>query len=659
MVRFFLFKQKQEIPNLQPNQVGDDWDSDELGFHQFPQDEKRFILPKGKVVKFGLLILLPTLIIFFFLVLPLYSGYSEIKKLNTSSKVLLSAIREQNIAGMKNALLQLESDLIAAEKTVGTLAWMRFVPMAGNYWQDVDHAMRGGKAGVEALQLAVDAIEPYADILGFRGQAAGPTKTAEDRIQFLINTLDQLIPKIDPISQKTQIMAAEFNKINPDRYPEQINGKLVRERIRLGIRLVNQVNDFITNGKPLLRQLPFLAGVDGERKYLLLFQNDKEIRPTGGFLTAYSIVRVKNGMLYPSVSTDIYNLDKRFNSRIPAPRIIDKYLPLVSFWHLRDMNLSPDFKVSMDTFSKYYSEVEDIEDLDGIIAIDSYPAVWLLQVTGKIGVPGYGDFSAEIDSRCNCPNIIYELESYADTVSPVVWDPNTGEIVFKPANYDNRKDILGPLMRSLITNALGQPKDKMPALFDAFWRSITQKHVLFYMFDPEIQAAMEAFNIAGRIKEYNGDYLHINDANFAGAKTNLYVEEEVALQVEPSFGKSRNRLTITYRNPQSADGWLNGYYRDLVRIYVPAGSKLIDSTGSDEEVKVYDELGKTVFETFFVLRPEGMVRLTFEYETPISAGKQYRLLIQKQPGTHGYRYSVKVDNKVQEFQLTTDRELVF
>jgi len=63
---------------------------------------------------------------------------------------------------------------------------------------------------------------------------------------------------------------------------------------------------------------------------------------------------------------------------------------------------------------------------------------------------------------------------------------------------------------------------------------INQKHVLAYFHDDDAQKAAESFNMAGRImtatetaallayKEGEWDYLHINNSNMAGAKSNMF-----------------------------------------------------------------------------------------------------------------------------------------
>ena len=86
------------------------------------------------------------------------------------------------------------------------------------------------------------------------------------------------------------------------------------------------VAELVVNGKPLLKIAPYLLGSEESRTYLILFQNDKELRPTGGFLTAYSIAKVEKGKFEPVLSSDIYSLDDAYYPTEKAPEPIVKYL---------------------------------------------------------------------------------------------------------------------------------------------------------------------------------------------------------------------------------------------------------------------------------------------------------------------------------------------
>jgi hypothetical protein len=369
----------------------------------------------------------------------------------------------------------------------------------------VNLEVSAGTAGIygQYPEIGVEGVTPLG-IIGFAGpgseQAKNGEDTANDRIEFIVQTITDILPKMDEISQNAQKAKDEVNKINPNHYPKKFRGKEIRPNIEKGISLANEAASFVAESKPLMESAPYLLGIDGTRTYLLLFQNDKELRPTGGFITAYSIANVTNGKFEPVASSDIYDLDNHYKPKIPAPDIFPKYIKgpyvLSNNLRLRDMNWSPDFEESMNLFSQEAQEA-GIKDIDGIIAVDTEVLVKILKVIGPIGVPGYGNFSTENDSRCDCANVIYELESFADVEGPVVWSENEpGKIVFAPKNYDNRKKIVGPLMNSILSNSLGQPKEKLPDLFKAAWESLNQKHLLVYLFDKKAQEAAIGFDIA-------------------------------------------------------------------------------------------------------------------------------------------------------------------
>ena len=213
-------------------------------------------------------------------------------------------------------------------------------------------------------------------------------------------------------------------------------------------------------------------------------------------------------------------------------------------------------------------------------------------------------------------------------------------------------------MNSILSNAMGQPKEKLSGLFQAAFKSLTEKHILFYLFDEKAQAAIEDFQIGGKISESGGDYLHINDANLGGRKSNLYVTQEVNQEITISKeGSVEKTLTITYKNPAAYDGWLNSVLPNWVRVYVPKGSTLISQEGLEDKVDPYEELGKTVFAGLFKLRPLGVAKITFKYKLPFKVNGDYKLFVQKQPGTGSPLYTLKLGKKEEEFYLTTDRQI--
>ncbi|HJY98104.1 MAG TPA: DUF4012 domain-containing protein [Patescibacteria group bacterium] len=607
-----------------------------------------------------------------FLVYNIIAGilvYSKAKTLMDSGKALQAAAQSKDLGKIETEIKATKKNLSSFGMSLKLLFWVKIVPYFGGFVNDAGHAVTAGEAGLDAANIVVATIEPYSDLLGLfgkGGESVLAAKTGEesmqDRINFVVKTIPDLLPKIDEISQKAKIVNEELAQIDPDRYPENFKGKQVRSNLVAIQALTKQVSDLLVNGKPFIESAPYMLGMDSPRNYLVLFQNDKELRPTGGFMTAYAIMKVDKATFEPTTSDDIYNLDAKYRPSIPAPDPIVDYIKgpyiLSANLRLRDMNWSPDFSESMKTFTEAIGEV-GIDDIDGIIAVDTQLLTNLLDVIGPIGVPGFGNFSTEISPECNCPQVIHELESFADVEGPIIWDPVTGKIILRPPNSDNRKKIIGPLMNSILANALGQPKEKLPALFSAGFTSLIEKHVMFYMLDDNTQSAVANVGLAGTIRsDFKGDYLHINDSNLGGRKSNLYATEDVEQNIEVARdGTVTKTVTITYKNPEKQDGWLNSVLPTWVRIYVPKGSELLASEGLEDEVDPYEDLGHTVYAGFFELRPEGVSKVTFQYKLPFKVGKTYNLLIQKQPGTDGFLYMINVKNHSEEFFLKTDKEL--
>ncbi|OGM31240.1 hypothetical protein A2630_04425 [Candidatus Woesebacteria bacterium RIFCSPHIGHO2_01_FULL_44_10] len=645
-----------EIPQIKP---------DELVKKSFKEKLVSFVKKRKWVlvgVGVGLAVFMAAIII------PGLLVYKNARALTASARKLESVVKdEQNIIRVREEIGNVRSDLTSLQKSYKILGWTRILPLVGGYYRDGDAVMKAGQHGLDAAEIIITTVEPYADIIGFTGdpskEAQSGEENANDRIEFIVATIDDVIPQLEEISQKVKLAQAEIDKVNPNRYPVKVAGREVRNKIKDGVAMVDQGASLVEDSIPLLRVAPYLMGIDGDREYLILFQNDKELRPTGGFLTAYSLADVSEGKFSPVASDDIYHLDGRYPPSVPAPDPVVKYIKgpyvLNKNVRLRDMNFSPDFAESMDLFVEA-AEKAGIRDIDGVIAVDTQVLVNLLDVLGQIGVPGFGNFSTEIDPRCDCPQVIYELESFADQEGPVIWDPLTGEIILAPPNMDNRKKIVGPLMNSILSNALGQPKEKLPDLFEAAFKSLLEKHVLLYMLDDEAQAGVESFNIAGRIKEYGGDYLHVNDANLGGRKSNLYVNQEVVQNIEVApDGSVTKTLTITYKNTKDYDGWLNSVLPNWTRIYVPRGSELIDSSGFEDKAQPYEDLGKTVFAGGFELRPNGVVQIEVVYKLPFGVDDEYKMLIQKQPGKDAPLYSIELGKQSEELFLRTDKEFRF
>ncbi len=598
-------------------------------------------------------------------ILPLKSVWAQTEKLKPKISEVKSAAGSKNLSELMAKIKETEKELAELKRRYQKLFLIKNLPYLKKYYQDGEHGLAAAEKGLEAGKLVVKAVEPYQDFLGLEEATTSSEinqveKTAEDRIDFLVEGLASINPELEKINQKLNAVSEHLDEINADDYPESFQGIEVKAQLVSIKQLVNDVNLLLSQGGPLIEKADWLMGVDEPRNYLMIFQNDGELRPTGGFWTAYGILEVDDGNVAPKISEDIYALDNRFNSRIEPPRPIKEYHKNVYYWHLRDINLSPSFKESVEIFSEYYKDLPGAVDFDGVFAVDTRVLVDLVEALGGIGVPGWGNFTAEPDDRCwGCPQVIYKLEEYAD----------------KPAatTRADRKAFLSPMMHSIIANAMGSPKEKVAELAQVVFENFNEKHLLVYFPDPDLQQAVEKLNIGGTLGQApeDSDYFHLNDANFAGAKSNLFIEQSVDQDYKIEDNKIVKQVSVVYKNTAPASNCnleagelcLNGLYRNWMRFYVPEGSKLIEMKGSEVEPKAYSELGKTVFEGFYgdkyPLHPKGSTRVSVTYELPIKPKTSLSALFIKQPGTGEPEYKITINgNPVEEFKLTSDKEII-
>ncbi len=627
--------------------------------------EKSFPRNKSKLlITFSVLAVI--LIFFTFTIIsPIEKALGDARQTYTQVKITVDALKKQNIALASDELEKTRKKLTETQKDLDSLSILGFIPIANIYYSDSKHLVKAGFHGLDAAKVLIDSVKPYADLLGLKGQGSFVGGTAEQRIETAVRTMGKITPHIDDIASFLELAKKEIDNVNPNHYPSFLGVGGIKKGLIQTKSLADQGVVFVKNARPLIKILPSLLGDPKEKKYLVLFQNDKELRPTGGFITAYAVFRIDKGIIHVDRSDNIYNLDNGIYEKPKAPEPILKYLPKVSLLNLRDSNLSPDFIESMKTFNSLYEKASGKVDVDGIIALDTSVLVSTIKILDDEVIAGGIKFTSKNDPRCDCPQVIYTLEDLVST--PLSLDLRVTSLAAVQAQ---RKDILGVLLYSIMQKALkSSPKIYWGPLFQDMLAQANQKHILFYLYDKDAQLGVEALNAAGKIKSFDGDYLHINQANFGGAKSNLFVQEAVTQNIEiASDGSITKKVTLNYKNPfppsdcnlERGNLCLNAVLRDWVRIYVPKGSKLTDSKGSEVKVTSYEDLDKTVFEGFLTVRPKGVATFTVSYSLPfkVANGSILPLLIQKQPGTQSNEYTISVNGKqIDKFGLLTDKEI--
>ena len=571
----------------------------------------------------------------------------DVEEVSNQARSVQKNIEKQNVVVVKDELLQLRQDLKKTQNDLSQLAIIGKLPLINAYYNDARHALKAGVFASQAGEIVADSITPFGDILGLKG--TNSDLKGKEKVKVLVT---EVLPRISQRTDDLEVLLSqikrEIDEISTNRFPPAltIKGINIRKNLESAKFALVKSEEYLPLLKNGAQALPLVLGYQKEKTYLVWFQNDGELRATGGFITAYGFLKVKDGELLEVESDDIYQLDRRFVPTEEPPEVFRKYL-LLTIFPIRDTNISPDFRESAEKFLSFYRTIPSQPKVDGVIAIDTSLVEKFLKITGPIILKQYGEtFSAKPHPDYRISDAVYKLELYAQRILK----GRTG-----------RKGPVGDLMEEVLDRLFNAKSEQFPAIFDTVLGSLEAKNIQFYFFDQKAQKLSEELGFAGRIKDFDKDYLHVNNSNVAGLKGNFFtkynIEQEIVIK---SDGTVVKKDTTTISNTFRYDGWLNATYQNWLRLYVPKGSKLLEKNiSTDFEEK--DELGKKVWSAFSRTPPFTTTSSSFTYELPfkIKRGDMYKMLIQKQGG-YIPRMIIKVNGKkLFEFDLKKDTDLEF
>jgi len=380
-----------------------------------------------------------------------------------------------------------------------------------------------------------------------------------------------------------------------------------------------------------------------ERTYLLLLQNNTELRPTGGFIGNYGILKIKQGKIQDFYIKDIYSLDQPAEQRLEIipPEPLQKYFNRQKWW-LRDINWSPDFPTTAHRAWAMYLIEGGQERIDGVVAINPEFIHDLLDLIGGLEIDG----------------VKYTRDNFVDALE---YEVEVGYIE-DGKSKEERKVIIDKLGQRL--KAELWPKIILNPLtfLDIIKQNIKEKNILAFSTYELLQNTLSQNNAAGELRASDSDYLMVVDANLGSLKTDPAVERLINYQVKESDEQLAVELNIDY-NHRGGKDWKTSHYRTYTRIYVPLGAELISASGamSDDtqmvgNFDIYSENNKTVFGAFVSINPEEQRSLSLKYILPKNISRQdYSLLLQKQPGNDYTNYDLDIFNKRQQGTLDSDK----
>lgn len=374
--------------------------------------------------------------------------------------------------------------------------------------------------------------------------------------------------------------------------------------------------------------------------FMLLLQNNMELRPGGGFLGQYAIIKVKNGEVISSTFEDANLLDQRITAKIPTPYPFERMMQLKK-WKFRDSNFSPDFPTNVEKAEYFYHLAGRGGTFDGVIAINATVLNDILELTGPITANGI---------EFNSNNGFLKLEEVVE--KQYIMNPEL--------DTQNRKAIM-KTMTPVVIGKLFQ-LGNIPKLAELAHKELRNKNIQINFSDSSLQSLVSSVYWDGKVAtDWGGDFLMVVDANMGALKTDYYIKRSINYEIDFNGDKPVATLNMAYKNTAPYGDWRTSDYHSYMRIYVPQGAQVLDRKMISQPL-VKDELGKTYFGSICHVLIGGGTDVMIKYELPGTITKDnYKLLIQKQSGVGDIPVKVVVKKDGQEFiqEQTMIKDLKF
>jgi hypothetical protein len=491
-----------------------------------------------------------------------------------------------------------------------------YIPLAGRIYKEMSYISLTGEISSDLMATVIPAAESGREIMtGILGTGIYDVNKPALQIK---SSLDYMYQKISIFHVTTQ---------------DNANGGVYAAQQMLQLVDFNRLKTYTKEGGILISNLPSILGSGNPKNYLILFQNNMELRPTGGFIGSYGVANFGGGKMNGLAINDIYSADGQLKGHVEPPLPIKNYLNEANWW-FRDSNWNPDFPTSAER-AEWFLNKEMDQKVDGVIAVDLTPIKNIIEYTGSIFLP---DYNLTISS-----NNFYEKTQ------------EEAQANFFPGSR-KKASFLTALSRTLISE-LGKMNSKNQLfVLKAFYKNLTNRHIQIYLHDKNSAEALNKLGWDGKMQTYScgsncfSDFFGGVEANVGVNKANYFVKREFDFGVEMDSQKIKRNLVISLENSANPALGLAGVYKTYLRVMVPTDAYLISVKKiSGQNVKnltpeITQEKGRQEVGVLVEVSPKSKDQIIFEWqntlpeETPINS---YGLYIRKQSGVGEDSLSIK------------------
>lgn len=513
-----------------------------------------------------------------------------------------------------------------------------------------------GDISVSQYHSIIDATDEVLEIIGQSDEIiTSVSQTLElvlsgDRGDIKQN-IESLSTSLDKIYQEASFVQASLESVVS-------NQKIkpgVKNQLKSMLEKLETTRKYLQTASQLFTIANDFLGVDGSKTYLVLLQNNHELRATGGFIGSFALITFDQGRLLDVETHDVYAADGQLRGHVEPPAEIKKHLGEAN-WYLRDSNWDPNFPTSARR-AEWFLGKEMNRQVDGTIAIDLNVVKGLLDVVGGV-----------------------DLVDYNETI--------TAENLFQRAEYQSelnyfegstqKKDFLSAIVNALFTKLSTPNPEWGIGVVMSLVESANQSHLQVSVNDNRLESVLESINLSGKVVSPNcvtieseaclTNYFGIVESNVGVNKVNYFVERDIAHTSTINASTIASQTKVLIKNTAKTAAWPAGTYKNYFRFVVPQYASVTEVTIDGKKVATNKLTIETRHQKKYVgtllevpINSQKTIELAYEYINP-SKGESKLILqtyFEKQSGTDQDPLYLKiVNNSILNATLIDQGEIV-
>lgn len=437
---------------------------------------------------------------------------AQAQELMDQADLLKEALKNGDEEALDEAVGTVQERMASINAEVHSPLWnlASVLPVVG---EDIQSVQKLGDAGAA---LVDDALVPIADSVSGTGLSdlmqdgtinVELIQTISDAVSSSLPTIEE---SVDTIANLPEAHIPQLAEVL-----DKVQGP------------VSEAQELVGQAKPILEVLPQMLGADGQtRTYLVLAQNNSEIRSTGGMPGSWGTISITDGAISMGEFTTVVN-QEGFN--VP---VLDEELNHIG-WTLgtnaAQVTYTPNFVRTGEIASEYWRQA-GLGDVDGVVAIDPVFLQRLLGLTGG--------FTAEDGTTIDGSNAASVLLS--DTYWKFGNDATAQDSYFGSVASLAFKNIMSNLGNAGMTD-----------LFDVIEQSGADGRLLVWMVNEDEESVMRTLGLSGEMgsdptEPQLGVYL--NDATWSKIDWYASCYTQIGEGVTNDDGTTSYQVTTTLTN---------------------------------------------------------------------------------------------------------------